>query len=425
MACFCSPLLSSHRTGGSAQKAAGAAPAPGGFDLSDLDTTCKPCEDFFQFATGGWVAHNPIEPAYPSWGRFNALQEKNQDVLRQIVEAAAKAKSAPGSIEQKIGDFYASCMDQNRIEAAGVKPLQPEFARIAALSSLSQLQGELARLQSQGIGAFFYFGSGQDDKDSSQVIGIATQGGLGLPDRDYYTTDDDKSKQLREQYVQHVGKMFQLAGDPPDVSVAEARTVMTIETQMAQASKTRVEQRVAESNYHRMGPAELLALTPDFSWPSYFRNIGFPDIRAVNVGQPEFFQALDKQLVAVSLSDWKTYLRWNVLHFSARALPSKFVDEDFDFYGRTLTGAKELQPRWRRCVAVTDNALGEALGQKYVARAFPPEAKARAYEMVQNLDGGPARGHCHLAVDGRPDAPAGLRQALRDDSEDRLPRQVA
>jgi putative endopeptidase len=364
---------------------AAATPAAHGFDAADLDTSCKACDNFFQYANGGWIARNPIQPAFPSWGRFNALQERNQEVLHKILETAAASKSAPGSIDQKIGDFYASCMDEKRIEAEGAKPLQPEFQRIAKISSLPQLENEVSLLHTEGIGVLFYFGSGQDAKDSSMVIGQAGQGGLGLPDVDYYTKDDDKSKQIRAQYVQHVAKMLQLAGDAPATATAEAKTVMAIETQLARDSKTRVERRDPESNYHKMTPAELQTLTPDLSWQSYFQEIGFPDIREINVGQPEFFQALDKQLASVPLADWKIYLRWHLIHASANALSSKFVNEDFDFYNRTLTGTKELQPRWRRCSGSTDRDLGEALGQKYVAQAFPPEAKEQARQMVQNL----------------------------------------
>ena len=357
-----------------------------GLNPADLDLTCKPCQDFFQYATGGWMAHNPIQPAYPSYGRFNELQNQNQLVLKQILEAAARDKRAtPGSITQKIGDFYGSCMDTDRIEADGLKPIEPELARVASLSNLAQLEDEVARMQSEGINALFRFSSTQDEKNSEQVIGIAMQGGLGLPDRDYYLKTDDHSKQLLEQYQQHVAKMLQLAGDDPELATAESHTVIAMETQMAQASKTRVELRDPESNYHKLGAPQLKALTPDFSWDTYFRNIGFPDIHDVNVGQPEFFQALDKNLTAVPLADWKVYLRWHVIHSAAGELPQKFVDENFNYYGRTLTGAKELQPRWKRCVIATDRDLGEALGQKYVAQAFPPEAKERARAMVLNL----------------------------------------
>jgi putative endopeptidase len=380
-------LLVAGSRGSAQSSAAGGSVSPQdhNFNPADLDTTCKACDSFFQYATGGWTAKNPIQPAYPSWGRFNALTEQNQETLHKILEAATAAKSAPGSIEQKIGDFYASCMDEKRIEAQGLKPLQPEFQNIAKVATVPQLESEVAHLQTIGVGSMFFFTSGQDDKDSSQVIGQAGQGGLALPDRDYYTKQDDKSKQIRDEYVQHIAKMFELGGESKAAASSEAATVMTIETQIANESKTRVELRDAEANYHKMAPAELASLTPDFSWTAYFQEVGFPDIRQVNVGQPEFFQALDKQLTAIPLADWKIYLRWHLLHAAVRALPSKFVNEDFDFYGRVLTGTKELQPRWRRCSGATDRALGEALGQKYVEKVFPPEAKAQARQMVENL----------------------------------------
>ncbi len=362
-----------------------------GFDLLDLDTTCQPCQDFFQFATGGWKKRNPIGPAYASWARFSQLQEKNQIVLRQILEAAAASRAAPSTpdppetLDQKLGDFYTACMDEKGIEAGGIKPLEPELARIAAISSLAELPAQVARLHSQGVRAMFGFGSGQDDKNSEQMIAQAMQGGLGLPDRDYYTKQDERSRQLRQQYEQHVYKMLRLAGEAPAVAAASARAVLALETKLAEASKTRVERRDPQANYHKMGPAELRAMTPAFSWGNYFRDVGFPDIREVNVGQPEFFGALDSQLTAAPLADWKSYLRWHLLRSSAPALSSKFVNENFDFYNRTLTGVQELQPRWRRCVSATDRNLGEALGQKFVAGAFPPEAKAKAQAMVADL----------------------------------------
>jgi predicted metalloendopeptidase len=357
-----------------------------GFDLSDLDTTCKPCADFYQYATGGWRARSPIPPAYPEWGQFDALGDKNEQVLHEILEAAAQDRSAaPGSIEQKIGDFYGTCMDEARIEAAGATPLQPELDRIAKISSVADLQAEATRLQSIGVNAMFEFNSEPDFKDSTQVIGVAYQGGLGLPNREYYLRSDDASQKMRDQYVAHVARMFTLLGDTPDAAAAEAKTVMSIETQLAQGSSTPVELRDLSANYHHMNPAELQALTAHFLWADYFKEAGFPDIAAVNLGQPKFFQQLDQMLVTVPLADWKTYLRWHLVHSAATLLSSKFLNENFDFYGKTLQGTTEIRPRWKRCVSATDHDLGEALGQKYVEKTFPPQAKVAAVRMVHNL----------------------------------------
>src|SRR5690349_19640178 len=238
-----------------------------GVELTILDKTCKPCDDFFDFANGEWLKKNPIPAAYPSWGRFNELAERNRDELRGILEsAAADSKARPGSNEQKIGDFYASCMDEKQINAAGAKPLDAEFGRIAGINNVAGLQAEVAHLQTVGVGALFQFGSTQDMKDSTRVIGGADQGGLGLPDRDYYTKTDDKSKQIRQQYQEHIAKMFALVGDDAAKSAVEAKTIVDLETRLAEASLTNVERRDPEKTYHKMSRPELQTLTPNWSW---------------------------------------------------------------------------------------------------------------------------------------------------------------
>ena len=360
-------------------------PKSWGFDTANLDRTCKPCDDFYQFAMGGWMKANPIPPEYPIWGSFSQLADRNQQNLREILEAAATSKAAAGTNEQKIGDFYSSCMDTTAINAAGAKPIEPELTQIAAVQTLADLESETARLHRQGVGVLFRFNSTQDAKDSSEVIGAAFQGGLGLPEREYYLKPDEKSRKLREDYVKHVANMFVLLGDSADVSAAEALTVMKIETALATASMKNTDLRDPDKTYHKMTVAELKALTPGFSWESYFKAVGHPELKQINVAQPDFFKALDAQLTATSIADWKTYLRWHLVNSAAPGLAEKFVNADFDFRGKTLTGAKEIQPRWKRCVQSTDRNLGEALGQLYVQKYFPPAAKARALEMVHNL----------------------------------------
>jgi putative endopeptidase len=354
-------------------------------DPSDMDPTAAPCDDFNKYANGGWLKKNPIPPEFSRWGTFSELTDRNRQALRTILEKLAQEKNPPGSEEQKLGDFYASCMDETAVEAAGVRPIEPDLTRIESIKSLTDLESEVARLQARGVTALFSFGSQQDRKNSSEVIAAVVQGGLGLPDRDYYTKTDEKSQKIRDQYGEHLAKMFGLLGDPPDKAAAQAKTVLSIESKLADGSMTRVERRDPDATYHRWDVGKLKSLTPTFPWTSYLRDIEAPPIATLNVAQPKFFETLNAQLSQVPLADWKTYLRWHLVHWAAPRLSSKFVEENFAFFSKTLEGTQEIQPRWKRCVQATDAQLGFALGRLYVREYFPPEAKQRADRMVQNL----------------------------------------
>jgi len=356
-----------------------------GFDFSSLDRTANACQDFNRFANGGWVDKNPIPAAYSRWGRFELLDEQNQNVLHEILDGLIAKKKFANRDEQKIADFYGSCMDEKNIEVEGIKPLEPELQRIAEITDLVSLEDEIARLHAHRIPAVFGFGASQDYKDSTQIIAQVVQGGLGLPDRDYYTSDETKSKATREEYARHVERTFELMGDSPERAAAEAKTVLNLETKLAEKSLTRVQRRNPEANYHPMIKTQLLEMTPDFDWSRYFRGIGLPEIGKVNVGQPDFFKAADKLLINTPVDEWKTYLRWHLVNAASSTLSSKFVLESFNFNGKYLQGTTEILPRWKRCVASTDRALGEALGKLYVAKTFTPAAKNRARMMVANL----------------------------------------
>ena len=358
-----------------------------GFSEGNLDRSCKPCDDFNQFAMGGWMKNNPIPAEYPNWGSFTMLADRNQASMRVILEEAAKANAAAGSNQQKIGDFYSSCMDTTAVDAAGVKPLAADFTAIDQVKDANGLQPLVARLQQTGSGYLFRFGSTQDLDESTQVIAEINQGGLGLPDRDYYTRTDEKSAQLRTDYVTHVAKMFVLAGDSEDKANAEAKTVMDLETALAKASMSRVQMRDPHAVWHKMTLPQLKGLAPGWAWEAYFRQRNAPDFASINVSQPDFFKETNRLLTATPLQDWKTYLRWHVLHTSATQLSESFVQENFNFYGTKLSGTKQLQPRWKRCSQSVNRNLGEALGQVYVEKYFPPEAKAHARVMVMNLIG--------------------------------------
>jgi putative endopeptidase len=355
------------------------------FDAKALDKTADPCADFYQYSCGGWMKDNPIPADQPIWGRFNELAERNRAILRGILEDAAKATKRDAN-EQKIGDFYASCMDEDAINRKGIAVLKPEFDRIDAVKDKAELPAIIGHLHGQGVNALFAFGSGADFKNAKEVIGQADQGGLSLPDRDYYLKDDAKSVELRKAYLQHVTNIFKLLGDAPEKAAAEANTVMNIETALAKGSMDRVERRDPEKVYHKLSSQEWQALTPSFSVTRYITDLGTPKFTALNVANPEFFKALNAELGAASLDDLKTYMRWHVVHAWAAMLPVPFVNENFDFFGKTLFGAKELRPRWKRCTGAADAQLGEALGKIFVEKHFPAEAKARTLKMVQQLE---------------------------------------
>jgi putative endopeptidase len=356
------------------------------FDVKALDKKADPCVDFYQYSCGTWLAQNPIPADQSSWGRFSELNERNRQILYNILEAASSNDPRRDQVTREIGDFFAACMDTADIDKRGVAPIKPEIDRIAALKTKQEIPAEIVRLHRLGVGAFFGFDSTQDAKDSEQVIGEVDQGGLGLPDRDYYVKDDAKSVELRAQYLAHVQKMLELLGDTAEKAKSEAAAIMKIETELAKGSQDRVTRRDPNATYHKMTVHELFSLCPFIEWPKYFEGMGAPQIDSLTVVAPNFFRQLETTLVTNNLDDLKTYLRWHLVHTSARLLPAAFVDANFDFYGRILTGAKEQRPRWKRCVDFTDSDLGEALGEKYVDKTFGVEGKQRALKMVNEIE---------------------------------------
>ena len=353
-------------------------------DVTSMDRSVDPCVDFFQYSCGGWIKSNPIPPDQSSWDTYSKMQDENRERLRGILEAAAKPNSSRDASEQKIGDYYASCMDEKTIDGKGTEPLQPQLDRITQLSSKAEIAGVAAAMIDDNV--LFGFDSTQDYRDASQVIAEADQGGLGLPDRDYYVKEDAKSVDLRKAYVAHVQKMFELLGDKPDAAATEAQAVMRIETALAKGSMTRVERRDPKNLDHKMTSVEFEKISPDFQWHVYFTKVGLPALGSLNVASPGFFKALNEEIAKESLADWKVYLRWHLVHANASFLSSALVNENFAFYGKTLRGQQELQPRWKRCTQNVDNDLGEALGQVYVEKYFSPEAKQQALKMVKEID---------------------------------------
>ena len=351
-----------------------------------MDRTVDPCTDFYRYSCGGWIKKNPIPPDQARWDVYSKLQYENELFLWGILEEAAKPVASRTAVQQKIGDYFQSCMDEGGIEKADLSALRPGLDAIARLGTIHDLAGLVASEHMDGVATLFGFGSNQDFEDSTRVIAFAFAGGLGLPDRDYYVRDEPKMREIRDKYLAHVGRMFGLLGDDAKASAAEAQTVMAIETTLAKASLTQVDKRDPYKLFHRLSLAQFKTLTPSFDWDRYLSTMAAPGLSAINVTEPEFYKELDRQLLAQDLLNWKTYLRWHLVHSKAPYLSSKFVNENFGFYGKTLRGIEELPPRWKRCVQYVDRDLGEALGQEFVAKTFGPEVKAKTLEMTKQIE---------------------------------------
>ena len=357
-----------------------------GLDPKLVDKSVDPCVDFYQYSCGGWLKQNPVPSDQSSYGRDTELAERNRIILRDILEKASVNDPKRSVVDQKIGDFYSSCMDEAAIEKKGLAALKPELDRIAAINGKADLAPALADLHLKNIDALFSYSSDQDFKNANDEIAEADQGGLGLPERDYYTRTGAKDEEIRKLYGEHVSKMFKLLGESQSQAEADAKTVMQIETALADASLTVVDRREPSNLYHKMPVKDLEAMNPAFNWGVYMHAVGTPPVDSLNVAVPKFFKGLDAVLQQQSLDNIKTYLRWQTVHAMAPMLPSAFVNENFSFYGKTLQGAKELQPRWKRCVRFTDRMLGEALGQAYVDRTFGVEGKTRTLTMVHDIE---------------------------------------
>ncbi len=367
------------------------------FDPSLVDKTLDPCNDFYKYSCSKWLAANPIPADQVYWSTGSGLELWNENLLRETLQAASANDPQRGAVQQKIGDYYAACMDESGIESFGLKPLQPELTRIAALKSKKEITLEIVRLHHLFPGAwqqsdnqtnspFFGFTGQQDYDDASKVVAQIDQGGLSLPNRDYYLKTDDKSKELLGKYRAHVQKMFVLAGEPDAQAATDAGTVLELETAMAQAQMDNVKRRNPKNINNKMTLAQVRELTPSIDWDEYLKAVKAPASEHYIVTSPEFFRAEEKLLADHPLEHWQAYMRWNVIHHAAPYLTKAIVDENFEFFAHTLAGAEQQQPRWRRCVRAADRDLGEALGQAYVDRAFPPDSKARTIQMVHSIE---------------------------------------
>jgi endothelin-converting enzyme/putative endopeptidase len=357
-----------------------------GIHPEDMDPSCKPCTDFWRYVNGAWLDKNPIPGRASSWGTFSVLTEANQERTRTILEAAAADNSAAaGSNRRKMGDLYASCMDTATIDARGVSPLQPDFDRIAAIQSLQDLNSLLIVFQPAGGPFPFRLTSGQDQKNPSRVIARITTATLSLPDREYYFKTDTKSRETRDAFLQHAAKLLELSGSPRETAERQSREVLAFETKIAESLMTIAERRDPDKTYHLMTLAEVGTLAPAFNWAGLFRALGLPESTPINVSEPEVLKKFNTLLSSESLDTWKTWLHWRAIKLKAAYLAKPIADEEFHFERTVLAGVQEQDPRWRTCARIVDRDLGDVLGEAYVAKYFPPEAKRRMGELVENL----------------------------------------
>ena len=351
-----------------------------------MDTSIKPGNNFFEYVNGNWMAENQIPAEYSQYGAFTILYENNQKLLKQLVEeVSTQSNINNGSVNQKIRDLYNSGMDTAAIEKIGINAIKSELDAIGNLSSIEDVQKYIAAMHKSGISPLFYVFSEADQQNSSMTIANLYQGGLGLPDVDYYINDDESSKKLRSEYVNHLTQMFILAGNNNQEAKDKAYVVLNLETQLAEVSKTRLERRDPNANFNKMSISELSNISPEFNWSNYFTEIGITNPGEVNVSQPDFFKGISILMANNIVDDWKTYLTWNLLDSYANYLNDDFANQNFEFFGKVLTGTQEIQPRWKRVLNNTSGRLGEAIGQLYVEKHFPPESKERMLVLVENL----------------------------------------